>query len=101
MITLYHCNAARSFRPALDAEELGPHTISKCCVSAARVRKRLSRHHPLGTIPFMIDGDTADVGIVRHLPLSRHAIRADAAGRQRRRAGLRRGSDWMYFSDAR
>src|SRR5208283_3355882 len=59
MITLYHCAAARSFRPLWMLEELGLAYELKMLPFPPRV---LAKHYlainPLGTIPFMIDGET-------------------------------------------
>lgn len=59
MITLYHCTAARSFRPLWMLEELGLAYELKMLPFPPRV---LAKHYlavnPLGTIPFLIDGET-------------------------------------------
>ena len=59
MITLYHCQAARSFRPLWMLEELELHYELKMLPFPPRVfAKDYLAINPLGTIPFMIDGDT-------------------------------------------
>jgi glutathione S-transferase len=59
MITLYHCTAARSFRPLWMLEELGLAYELKMLPFPPRVlAKEYLGINPLGTIPFMIDGDT-------------------------------------------
>lgn len=59
MITLYHCQAARSFRPLWMLEELGLIYELKVLPFPPRVfAKDYLAINPLGTIPFMIDGDT-------------------------------------------
>ena len=59
MITLYHCNAARSFRPLWMLEELGlPYDLKMLPFPPRVFAKDYLAINPLGTIPFMIDGDT-------------------------------------------
>jgi len=59
MITLYHCTAARSFRPLWMLEELGLSYELKMLPFPPRVlAKDYLAINPLGTIPFMIDGAT-------------------------------------------
>jgi len=66
---------------ALDAGRTrSPYDLKMLPFPPARVRKDYLAINPLGTIVYD-RWRHPDVGIVRHLPLSRHAIRADAAGR--------------------
>src|SRR5262249_45710621 len=59
MITLYHCIGARSFRPLWMLEELKLPYELKMLPSPPRVfAKEYLALNPLGTIPFMIDGET-------------------------------------------
>ena len=59
MITLYHCVGARSFRPLWMLEELGLAYELKMLPFPPRVlAKEYLAINPLGTIPFMIDGET-------------------------------------------
>ena len=59
MITLYHCAAARSFRPLWMLEELGlPYELKMLPFPPRVFAKEYLAINPLGTIPFMIDGDT-------------------------------------------
>ena len=91
MITLYHCDGARSFRPLWMLEEMGLAYELKMLPFPPRVlAKEYLAINPLGTIPFMVDGDTRMTEFLRHLPLPRHQTRPDAAGRRPRRARLRR-----------
>ena len=87
MITLYHCDGARSFRPLWMLEEMGLDYELKMLPFPPRVlAKEYLALNPLGTIPFMIDGETKMTRVLRHLPLSRHQARPDAAdGRPRPR----------------
>jgi glutathione S-transferase len=101
MITLYHCDAARSFRPLWMLEELGLRYELKMLPFPPRVfAKDYLALNPLGTIPFMVDGETEmteSSGICHYLgtrygptPLVVE-INEPAYG-----AFL----NWMYFSDA-
>lgn len=59
MITLYHCAAARSFRPLWTLEELGLRYDLKMLPFPPRVyAKEYLGINPLGTIPLLLDGDT-------------------------------------------
>jgi glutathione S-transferase len=59
MITLYHCAAARSFRPLWTLEELGLTYDLKMLPFPPRVfAKEYLGLNPLGTIPLLLDGDT-------------------------------------------
>ncbi len=98
MITLYHCDGARSFRPLWMLEELGlPYELKMLPFPPRVFAKEYLALNPLGTIPFMIDGETKMTEVLRHLSLSRHQIWPDAAGRRRRRAGLWRVPELDVF----
>jgi hypothetical protein len=71
MITLYHCAAARSFRPLWMLEELGLVYELKMLPFPPRVLAKDYRRNPHD-------------GIVGDLPLSWNAIRADTARSRRR-----------------
>jgi glutathione S-transferase len=59
MLTLYHCAAARSFRPLWTLEELGLSYDLKMLPFPPRVfAKEYLGLNPLGTIPLLLDGDT-------------------------------------------
>ena len=59
MITLYHCDGARSFRPLWMLEEMGLDYELKMLPFPPRVfAKEYLALNPLGTIPFMVDGET-------------------------------------------
>jgi glutathione S-transferase len=59
MITLYHCAAARSFRPLWTLEELGLAYDLRMLPFPPRVfAKEYLGLNPLGTIPLLLDGDT-------------------------------------------
>ena len=101
MITLYHCDGARSFRPLWMLEEMGLAYELKMLPFPPRVfAKEYLGINPLGTIPFMVDGETKmseSSGICYYL------------GRKYGPTPLMVGEDdpaygaflnWMYFSDA-
>ncbi len=101
MITLYHCHGARSFRPLWMLEEMALVYELKMLPFPPRVlAKEYLAINPLGTIPFMIDGETKmteSSGICHYLgtkygptPLIVD-VEEPAYG-----AFL----NWMYFSDA-
>src|SRR3954468_11211372 len=101
MITLYHCNAARSFRPLWMLEELGlPYELKMLPFPPRVFAKDYLAINPLGTIPYLIDGETRmteSSGICHYLgtrygptPLIVSADEPDYG------AFL----NWMYFSDA-
>jgi len=59
MITLYHCADARSFRALWALEEIGLSYELKMLPFPPRLLARgYLETNPLGTIPFLIDGDT-------------------------------------------
>ncbi len=59
MITLYHCRAARSFRPLWMLEELElPYTLKMLPFPPRVLAKEYLDINPLGTIPAFFDGET-------------------------------------------
>ena len=101
MITLYHCHAARSFRPLWMLEELGLAYDLKMLPFPPRVfAKDYLAINPLGTIPFMIDGDTRmteSSGICHYLG-TRYGPTPLVVGVDEPAYGA--FLNWMYFSDA-
>src|SRR6202166_2142433 len=71
MITLYHCAAARSFRPLWMLEELGlPYDLKMLPFPPRVFAKEYLGLNPLGTIPLLLDGDTRmeeSAGIAQYL----------------------------------
>lgn len=71
MITLYHCTAARSFRPLWALEELGlPYDLKMLPFPPRVFAKEYLALNPLGTIPLLIDGDarmTESAAILQYL----------------------------------
>ncbi|MDB5548961.1 MAG: Glutathione S-transferase [Tardiphaga sp.] len=60
MLTLYHCAAARSFRPLWTLEEVGgiPYELKMLPFPPRVFAKEYMAINPLGTIPLLVDGDT-------------------------------------------
>ena len=86
MITLYHCFGARSFRPLWMLEELGlPYELKMLPFPPRVLAKEYLAINPLGTIPFMIDGETKmseSSGICHYLTAHGRGAFAVAAGGQ-------------------
>src|ERR1700722_7726272 len=101
MITLYHCHAARSFRPLWMLEEMGlPYELKMLPFPPRVFAKEYLAINPLGTIPFMIDGDTKmteSSGICHYLG-TRHGPTPLVVGESEPAYGA--FLNWMYFSDA-
>jgi glutathione S-transferase len=101
MITLYHCDAARSFRPLWMLEEMGLSYELKMLPFPPRVlAKDYLALNPLGTIPFMIDGETKmteSSGICHYLG-TRYGPTPLMVGCDEPDYGA--FLNWMYFSDA-
>jgi glutathione S-transferase len=58
MITLYHCIAARSFRPLWAVEELElPYELKMLPFPPRALDKTYLSINPLGTVPAFFDGD--------------------------------------------
>jgi len=101
VITLYHCVAARSFRPLWMLEELGLGYDLKMLPFPPRVfAKEYLAVNPLGTIPYLIDGDTGmteSSGICHYLG-TRYGPTPLVVGVEEPAYGA--FLNWMYFSDA-
>ena len=101
MITLYHCDGARSFRPLWMLEELGLAYELKMLPFPPRVlAKDYLAINPLGTIPFLIDGETRmteSSGICHYLGI-KHGPTPLMVGPEEKDYGT--FLNWMYFSDA-
>jgi len=101
MITLYHCDGARSFRPLWMLEEMGLTYELKMLPFPPRVlAKDYLALNPLGTIPLMIDGETRmteSSGICHYLGVcyGPTPLMVDPSD------GVYGAFlNWMYFSDA-
>jgi glutathione S-transferase len=102
MITLYHCFAARSFRPLWMLEEMGnvPYDLKMLPFPPRVFAKEYLGVNPLGTIPFMIDGETRmseSSGICHYLGV-RHGPTPLMVDPSEPAYGA--FLNWMYFSDA-
>ncbi|MFZ5668343.1 MAG: glutathione S-transferase family protein [Pseudomonadota bacterium] len=59
MITLWHCNDARSFRALWALEELGlDYQLNMLPFPPRVLAREYLRENPLGTIPLLVDGET-------------------------------------------
>ena len=101
MITLYHCAAARSFRPLWMLEELGlPYELKMLPFPPRVFAKEYLAINPLGTIPYLIDGETRmteSSGICHYLG-TRYGPTPLMVGVDEAAYGA--FLNWMYFSDA-
>src|SRR3954463_1144595 len=101
MITLYHCDGARSFRPLWMLEEMGfPYELKMLPFPPRAFAKEYLALNPLGTIPYMIDGDTRmteSSGICHYLG-TRYGPTPLIVGSDEPDYGA--FLNWMYFSDA-
>src|SRR5437764_5946838 len=101
MITLYHCHAARSFRPLWMLEEMGlPYDLRMLPFPPRVHAKEYLALNPLGTIPLMIDGETKmteSAGICHYLG-TRHGPTPLIVSVEEPAYGA--FLNWMYFSDA-
>src|SRR5947208_11270860 len=101
MITLYHCDGARSFRPLWMLEELGlPYELKMLPFPPRVFAKEYLALNPLGTIPYLIDGETRmteSSGICHYLG-TRYGPTPLIVGPEEPDYGA--FLNWMYFSDA-
>jgi glutathione S-transferase len=101
MITLYHCDGARSFRPLWMLEEMQLDYELKMLPFPPRVKaKEYLALNPLGTIPFLIDGETRmteSSGICHYLGI-KYGPTPLMVGEGEPAYGA--FLNWMYFSDA-
>jgi glutathione S-transferase len=101
MMTLYHCAAARSFRPLWMLEEMGlPYDLKMLPFPPRVFAKEYLALNPLGTIPLMIDGETKmteSSGICHYLG-TRYGPTPLVVGAGEPAFGA--FLNWMYFSDA-
>ncbi|WP_439371881.1 glutathione S-transferase family protein [Bradyrhizobium sp. DASA03120] len=101
MITLYHCEAARSCRPLWMMEEMGlPYELKMLPFPPRVFAKEYLAINPLGTIPFMIDGETRmteSSGICHYLGI-KYGPTPLMIGPEDPAYGA--FLNWMYFSDA-
>jgi glutathione S-transferase len=101
MVTLYHCDAARSFRPLWMLEEMGlPYELKMLPFPPRVFAKDYLALNPLGTIPFLIDGETRmteSSGICHYLGTKYGPTPLIVAPDEPAYGAF---LNWMYFSDA-
>lgn len=101
MIMLYHCTAARSFRPLWALEELGlAYDLKMLPFPPRALAKEYLALNPLGTIPLLIDGDvrmTESAAILQYLA-ARHGPTPLAVGVEERDYGAY--LNWLSFGEA-
>src|SRR6202049_1689707 len=101
MITLYHCHAARSFRPLWMLEEMSLAYDLKMLPFPPRVfAKEYLALNPLGTIPYLIDGETrmTESSAICHYLGTKYGPAPLIVGLDEVAYGT--FLNWMYFSDA-
>ena len=101
MITLYHCDGARSFRPLWMLEELGlPYELKMLPFPPRVFAKEYLAINPLGTIPFMVDGETkmTESSGICHYIGTKYGPTPLVVGPDEPAYGA--FLNWMYFSDA-
>ena len=98
---LHHCVGARSFRPLWALEALGlPYELAMLPFPPRVFAKEYLGINPLGTIPFMVDGETRmteSSGICHYLG-TKHGPTPLIVGIDEPAYGA--FLNWMYFSDA-
>lgn len=100
-LTLYHCSHARSLRPLWCLEEMGLDFELVNLPFPPRVfAKEYKEINPLGTIPFLIDGDTrmTESSGICHYLTQRHGPTDLALEVDHPEYGA--FLNWLYFSDA-
>src|SRR5258708_2162004 len=101
MITLYHCQAARSLRRLWMLKEMGlPYDLKMLPFPPRVFAKEYLALNPLGTIPLMLDGETRmteSSGICHYLGI-RYGPMPLMVGPEEPAYGA--FLNWMYFSDA-
>jgi glutathione S-transferase len=101
MITLYHCDAARSFRPLWMLEEMGlPYELKMLPFPPRVLAKEYLALNPLGTIPYLIDGETrmTESSAICHYLGTKYGPTPLIVGLDEATYGA--FLNWMYFSDA-
>jgi glutathione S-transferase len=101
VITLYHCTAARSFRPLWALEELElPYDLEMLPFPPRVFAREYLALNPLGTIPLLIDGDTRmteSAAIVQYL-VTRYGPTSLAVGTEE--PGYGAYLNWLHFGEA-
>lgn len=100
-ITLYHCTNARSLRPLWCLEEMElDYELVNLPFPPRVFAKEYKDINPLGTIPFLIDGDTrmSESSGICHYLTQRYGPTELALGVEHPEYGS--FLNWLYFSDA-
>jgi glutathione S-transferase len=101
VITLYHCTAARSFRPLWALEELRlPYDLRMLPFPPRALAREYLALNPLGTIPLLIDGDTRmteSAAVLQYL-VTRHGPTPLAVGIDE--PGYGGFLNWLHFGEA-
>jgi glutathione S-transferase len=101
MITLYHCVAARSFRPLWTLEEMKlPYDLKMLPFPPRIFAREYLKLNPLGTIPLLIDGETRmteSVAITQYL-VTRYGPTPLAVGDNEPDYGSY--LNWLHFGEA-
>jgi glutathione S-transferase len=101
MITLYHCVAARSFRPLWTLEELRlPYDLRMLPFPPRVLAKEYLAINPLGTIPFLIDGDVrmSESSAIAQYLVTRYGPTPLAVGVNE--PGYGAYLNWLHFGEA-
>ena len=101
MITLYHCTAARSFRPLWALEELKlPYELKMLPFPPRAFAKEYLALNPLGTIPLLIDGETrmTESAAILHYLATRYGPTPLAVGVAEADYGAY--LNWLHFGEA-
>jgi glutathione S-transferase len=100
-IVLYHCRDARSLRPLWTLEEMGLEYELRTLPFPPRVLRRdYLEVNPLGTVPYMLDGDTrmSESSAICHYLVERYGPTPLAVSVSEPDYGAY--LNWLYFSDA-
>jgi glutathione S-transferase len=101
MITLYHCAAARSFRPLWTLEELGiPYDLKMLPFPPRVLAKDYLALNPLGTIPLLLDGETrmTESAAIAHYLVTRYGPTPLAVTADEPDFGA--FLNWLHFGEA-
>lgn len=101
MITLYHCAAARSFRPLWTLEELQlPYELKMLPFPPRVFQKEYLGVNPLGTIPLLLDGDTrmTESSAIAQYLVTRYGPTPLAVGVDE--PGYGAFLNWLHFGEA-
>jgi glutathione S-transferase len=101
MILLYHCANARSFRPLWTLEEVGvPYELQMLPFPPRALKREYLEINPLGTIPFLIDGETrmTESAAICQYIVTRHGPSPLAVGVDEPAYG--EFLNWLHFGEA-